>query len=100
MHINNLLKISLLLVAAFLYSCSKNETSSQLQQELQTIIDGKDATIGIALIVNDTDTLSINNDIEYPLMSVMKMHQAIHVAKWLQEHDLDIYHMVNILQWN
>ena len=96
MHINNLLKISLLLVAAFLYSCSKNETSSQLQQELQTIIDGKDATIGIALIANDTDTLSINNDIEYPLMSVMKMHQAIHVAKWLQEHDLDIYHMVNI----
>ncbi len=96
MHVNILIKMSLLLVAAFLYSCCKSDTTSQLQQELQAIIDGIDATIGIALIANDTDTLTINNNIDYPLMSVMKMHQAIHVARWLHEHNLGMDYMVNI----
>ena len=96
MRISDFLKISLLFVTALLCSCNQNSTLTSLQQELQTIVDKKDATIGIALIINDTDTLTLNNDIDYPMMSVMKMHQAIHVARWLQGHGLDSDHMIHI----
>lgn len=38
--------------------------------------------IGVAVIVNGTDTVSINDRCVYPLMSVFKVHQALAVCEW------------------
>lgn len=42
------------------------------------------AEVGVAVIVNGTDTVVVNSDVRYPLMSVVKFHQALAVAGWMQ----------------
>ena len=80
MYLRNFL-LSLLMVGS---TVSTFAVSSDLETELRSMLENKDATIGIALIVNDNDTLTINNDERYPLMSVMKFHQAIAVSRFLE----------------
>lgn len=53
-----------------------------LQERLQDIIKDKKAEIGIAVILNGRDTVTVNNDGRYPLMSVFKFHQALAVADY------------------
>lgn len=56
-----------------------------LEAEILKITEGADARVGVALIVDGQDTLTVNNDYGYPLMSVMKLHQAIAVTSYLEE---------------
>ena len=48
--------------------------------DLQRFIDDKDARIGVTVIVNDVDTISINGSREFPMMSVFKFPLALAVA--------------------
>ncbi|MDE6198490.1 MAG: class A beta-lactamase [Muribaculaceae bacterium] len=41
--------------------------------------------IGVALIINSKDTVTVNNKSVYPMMSVFKMHQALAIC-----HDFDL----------
>lgn len=86
MYLRNFL-LSLLMVGSMV---STFAVSSDLETELRSMLENKDATIGIALIVNDNDTLTINNDERYPLMSVMKFHQAIAVSRFLEGNKLPL----------
>lgn len=43
-----------------------------------------DAKVGVAVIFNGEDTLVVNNEDKYPLMSVFKFHQALAVGNYLQ----------------
>ncbi|MBD5280359.1 MAG: serine hydrolase [Bacteroides sp.] len=65
----------------FLSSCSidKTEKTVSLKERLYTIVDTVPGTIGIAFI-SDVDTITINNGVHYPMMSVFKLHQALAVA--------------------
>lgn len=49
----------------------------QLETQLKQAIKDKKAEIGIAVIIDGKDTVTVNNDIHYPLMSVFKFHQAL-----------------------
>ena len=51
-----------------------------LEEELRRLIAGKKAEVGIAVIIDGQDTLVVNNDARYPMMSVFKFHQALAVA--------------------
>ena len=48
-----------------------------LREQIQHIIGNAEAEIGVAVIINGKDTLTFNNEAHYPLMSVMKYHQAL-----------------------
>lgn len=61
-----------------------------LKRELASIVQGKRATVGIAVIFNGAETLTINNDASFPLMSVFKFHQALAVAKKLEERGIPL----------
>lgn len=61
-----------------------------LKQQLKDIIANKKAQIGIAVIINGKDTVTLNNDVRYPMMSVFKFHQALAVAKHLEENKLPL----------
>ncbi len=70
-----------------LCSCTASSNGNQqasltdsLQSELSGYIAGVDGTIGVAIITPDSDTILINNEKKYPLMSVFKLHQALTVA--------------------
>lgn len=67
-----------------------------LRESLRRLIAPMRATVGIALVTDEGDTLTLNNDESYPLMSVVKLHQALHVAHWLSDRHLDMEHEVRI----
>ena len=56
---------------------------TQLETQLKEAIKGKKAEIGLAVIIDGKDTVTVNNDIHYPLMSVFKFHQALALADYM-----------------
>lgn len=66
-------------VFAIFISC----TDSSLESKIQDYTKGIKAEIGVAVIIDGKDTLTVNNDNRYPLMSVFKLHQALSVGNRL-----------------
>lgn len=91
-----------LLVLPFVFSCNENRTPDtvpatdtvavnrfpvdSLRQEINTIIRSQDARIGVAIIgLEDGDTLTINGQSQFTLMSVVKFPQALAVLHCVDE---------------
>lgn len=51
-----------------------------LREELEALAAVMPATVGIAVIIDGRDIVTVNNDQRFPLMSVFKFHQALAVA--------------------
>lgn len=51
-----------------------------LSDSIAKIVSGYPGEIGVALIINDSDTVAVNDLSKYPMMSVFKVHQAIAVC--------------------
>ena len=56
---------------------------SKLETQLKQAIKDKKAELGFAVIINGKDTVTVNNDTHYPLMSVFKFHQALALADYM-----------------
>lgn len=72
-----------------LTACRQREAVSHdyktgLEKELTAIADSAKGDVGIALIY-DGDTLTVNNDAIYPMMSVFKLHQAVALCRMFEE---------------
>lgn len=78
----NIMMRSLLLLLCCLPTIISAQHHS-LKTQLQQAIKGKKAEIGIAVIVDGKDTITVNNDTHYPLMSVFKFHQALALADYM-----------------
>lgn len=61
-----------------------------LQNQIQQVLQHVNAQVGVAIIIDGKDTLTFNNDKCYPLMSVMKYHQALAVVHYLEQHRLPL----------
>lgn len=55
-----------------------------LSDTISRIVSDYPGEIGVAVIVNNTDTVAVNNKSIYPMMSVFKVHQALAIC-----HDFD-----------
>lgn len=66
-------------------SCQKASSSSDssLRDKLYAIADSVSGVVGIAF-VSDGDTVTVNNGVAYPMMSVFKLHQSLAVGKVLE----------------
>ena len=84
----------LLLVFASVVS-NANSLNSLRDEILQSIIK-YDAKIGVAVMINDTDTLTVNNCDKYPMMSVFKFHQALAVCNYMQKNGIALDSVLNI----
>ena len=73
---------------------------NSLKQALRQTITNVKATVGIAVITDKGDTVTVNNEEHYPLMSVMKLHQALHVAHYLSEHGRGMDYKIKIEKAN
>lgn len=60
----------------------------EMETMLKTFVQGKDARIGIAVIINGTDTVSVNGMEEFPMLSVYKFPQALAVADYSDRHGI------------
>ena len=84
-----------LLLALVLTAAAPASAEGNLKTQLQKILAGADARVGVAVIA-DGDTLTVNGSPDYPLMSVMKLHQAVAVARILEERGLPLTTTVHI----
>lgn len=95
------------LAAGFIFSaCHKSGNGSHttdrtnilalLQDSLQTIAGEYPAEIGVAVLTDCGDTILVNNENKYPLMSVFKLHQAISLCAYLEHKQTSIDSVVTI----
>lgn len=84
-----------LLLALVLTAAAPASAEGNLKTQLREILAGADARVGVAVIA-DGDTLTVNGSPDYPLMSVMKLHQAVAVARILEERGLPLTTTVHI----
>ncbi len=78
--------VGLVAVSVHLWSKStKNSNGSVLHPQLFTdtiskIVADYPGEIGVAVIINNADTVTVNNKSIYPMMSVFKLHQALAIC--------------------
>lgn len=72
------------------------DKTHKLQEDLNSYISGKDARIGIAVIVNGRDTVSINGTKEFPMMSVFKFPLALAVSDYCVKNDILLSDSISI----
>lgn len=77
-------------------SANVSAQNTDLRNTITSIIANKKATVGVAVIYNGTDTLTINNGYRYPTMSVYKFHLALAVLDYLNKHNLSLDHQLYV----
>lgn len=78
-----------LLYLAVLLPCFAN-CNKAIEKALLEYVSDKDARIGIAVIVNGTDTISINGKRDFPMMSVVKFPLALTVTQWIDANGISL----------
>ena len=81
--------LSLLLLLSLSLPAQERDRT-ELEQALRTLVERKRAETGIAVILNGTDTVTVNDAGRYPMMSVFKFHQALAVADFLDRNGLPL----------
>lgn len=77
--------ITLILTLLTITSCDNRKSFSQLEQKLIEYTARKKADIGISVIIDSSDTISINPARNYPMMSVYKFPIALAVADYCRK---------------
>ena len=72
------------------------ETVKALTDSLTQIASAAPGEVGIAVIVNGCDTVTVNDTDKYPLMSVFKLHQAVAVCHYLERKGVSIDTVLHI----
>ena len=87
---NDMQKIITLIAVAIILiianSCDKSKSSStySLQKELSEYVEGKDANIGISVIIDRKDTIEVNGRKAFPMLSVYKFPIAVALGDYLR----------------
>ncbi len=74
---------------SFMLPAFANE-SKYIEDALQEYISSKDARIGVAVIINGKDTVSVNGNRDFPMMSVVKFPLALTVAHWIDTNGMSL----------
>lgn len=84
------MRIFFLLFSTILCLSGLQAQQNRLQQQIRQLIESKKAQVGVAVITNGQDTLTVNNDVQYPMMSVFKLHQALAVINYIEKQGLSL----------
>lgn len=85
-----------LFICIFSISVMSFSQVESLRDSISRILKGKNATVGVALIVNGEDILKVNNEFHYPTQSVYKFHLALAVLDYLDKNNLSLDHQLYI----
>lgn len=90
-----------ILLQAILLSVSAIGNASEsgklrLERELSDYISSKDARIGVAVITDSNDTISVNGNWDFPMFSVCKFPQAIAVADYCRRNKINLSDSINV----
>lgn len=92
---------TVLCIAICCASCgNKNMTDRAsritLTDSISSIVSNCPGEIGVAVIINDTDTVTVNNKSIYPMMSVFKVHQALAICNSFDRDEFSLDTLLNI----
>lgn len=76
--------ITIVIIIMTVQSCGKTKTISSLKKELSEYVESKDATIGIAVIIDRKDTIEVNGNCAFPMLSVYKFPIAVALGDYLR----------------
>ncbi len=79
-------------------SCGKPAYVSSLQKELSEYVEDKDAAIGIAVIIDRKDTVEVNGNEVFPMLSVYKFPIAVALGDYLRSCDKIVLDPLTITQ--
>lgn len=82
------LLVSILYLASMLSAFAIGNKT--IEDALTDYAVGKDARIGIAIIINGNDTVSVNGERDFPMMSVSKFPLALTIAHWIDAHGMSL----------
>lgn len=82
------LLVSILYLASMLSAFAIGNKT--LENALKDYAVGKDARIGIAVIINGNDIVSVNGERDFPMMSVSKFPLALTIAHWIDAHGMSL----------
>lgn len=80
----------------FLQSIAATAQQVNLEEQIQRIANQRKAEVGVAVIRNGTDTITVNNECRYPMMSVFKFHQALAVTDYLRRNNRSLDSLITI----
>ena len=64
--------------------------TASLERDIRALTDTVRATVGVAVVFGESDTLLVGNDRRYPMMSVFKFHQALALLDRLERRGLPL----------
>lgn len=67
-----------------------------LADSISQIVSSYPGEIGVALIIDSADTITVNNSSIYPMMSVFKLHQALAICHDFDRKGLSLDTMISI----
>ena len=85
-----------LVAIAMLCSCSSTGKYDKLQLSLTEFVKDKDANIGIAIIIDSGDTISVKGDKEFPMLSIYKFPIALAFAEHCRSRNLPFDYPVSV----
>lgn len=83
-------RFHLLLFFCFSLSFAQGWAQTDLGEQLKQVISGKAATVGVAVIFNGSELVTVNNMYRYPMMSTFKFHQALSVMEYINRKGEDL----------
>jgi len=89
--------VIILTAMVLLCGCSANVKYAPLHKSLTEFVEGKSANIGIAVIIDGKDTIAINGDKEFPMLSVYKFPIALALAEHYRQNNLPLDFPIAIL---
>ncbi len=66
------------------------QAQDRLTKELDSLLQDKRATVGVAVVLDGCEAFTYNNQLRFPLMSVFKFHQALAVLDYLDREQLPL----------
>lgn len=84
------------IIVLVLCACSTHNKNEILQQALDEFVKDKDATIGVAIIIDGKDTVSVNGNRQFPMLSVYKFPIALTLCEHYRQHHKSLDHPITI----
>ena len=92
--------IAILTLFTCIATVVRAQQMSELENQIDSLLNGKKATVGIAVWTDKGDMLRYNDHVHFPLLSVFKFHVALAVLDKMdkQSISLDIPNAAQYLQ--
>lgn len=87
--------ILLLFILFPVYALAGNRFQ-ELYANIHQFISQQKAEVGVAIIADGKDTITVENNRRYPLMSVFKLHQALAVGDYCKKHQISFDTLLTI----